>query len=300
LSKNIDYNELRAPQLAGVYKIENKFTNKVYIGESVNIGNRIARHIEGLVSHSHDNVNMQEDYDKCGITDFKFSILQLVDQDKINKTDLVNYLLYMESAYYRKFEKSYNLYNIVVPYQAITECNVSVPFYDIDFDKVKELLNTDPYNIEYEKIEWAKETIERKITLEEILNNNVSMDADTFIKYFPEEIRSKLFYLIIKTKEYNLCQVGGRRNLLCAFREMRAISDFSDTGAYYKKAYVNVDSVGNKFIYQNPDIEVKTKGKYLDMTKPIILCHDAQRDVVDYLSKLTDEMYANIDKKKRK
>lgn len=284
--KNINYNELKVPQLAGVYKIENKLTNKVYIGESINIGNRIAYHIDRLINHNHDNINMQKDYDEYGLADFKFSILQLIHQDKINKDDLVNYLLYMESAYYRKFEKDYDWYNIIIPYQAIEEHNVNIPFYNIDFEKVKELLDSDPYNIGYEKISWTN-ILSIDATLEEILNQKSDCDADKFYNALHDDMYNILLSFML-TQKYRICFCSNKRNLLCILNELGKINILKRE-KNFKQIHTNES---NGYLYQDSKYIIKDN---FDCQKPMVLSYQAQKDIVDYLKECNDDILKEID-----
>lgn len=61
----------------GVYKIENLFDNKIYIGSSINIKNRKYKHFWMLRNNMHDNNHLQNSYNKFGEKKFTFTILEL-------------------------------------------------------------------------------------------------------------------------------------------------------------------------------------------------------------------------------
>lgn len=66
--------------MIGIYKIENKYNNKVYIGKSKDIMGRWATHEKDLANHVHHSIKLQEDYDKYGgIKAFDFSIIEKCD-----------------------------------------------------------------------------------------------------------------------------------------------------------------------------------------------------------------------------
>lgn len=62
---------------AGVYRIDNLRTGRVYIGQSFNILYRIQEHISHLSKDVHHSKAMQADYDRYDLESFRFSILRL-------------------------------------------------------------------------------------------------------------------------------------------------------------------------------------------------------------------------------
>jgi len=66
----------RKKQPAAVYKIENKITNKIYIGQSTVITDRISEHKTTMRRGAHRNPFVQADCDEYGIESFEFSIIQ--------------------------------------------------------------------------------------------------------------------------------------------------------------------------------------------------------------------------------
>ncbi len=68
--------------MMGVYKITNTENNKVYIGSSNSIIYRWNQHIEKLIYNIHENYKLQRDFNKYGISSFKFSVLEIVDDKK--------------------------------------------------------------------------------------------------------------------------------------------------------------------------------------------------------------------------
>lgn len=85
--------------MIGIYKIENKYNGRIYIGKSKNIMNRWVAHEQALSRHNHHSIKLQQDYDECGgIEAFDFSIVEicaaseLTEKEKfyISKYDSVN------------------------------------------------------------------------------------------------------------------------------------------------------------------------------------------------------------------
>ena len=97
--------------IIGVYSITNLKTNKLYIGESLDIDKRWINHKNDLLNNQHANYYLQQDFNKFGKAFFKFEVLQEVERDSITITQ--SKLLMLENAYIEKYKKeNYELYNI--------------------------------------------------------------------------------------------------------------------------------------------------------------------------------------------
>lgn len=93
--------------LVGFYKIENKINNKVYIGASVNVENRLKNHQSLLKCNKHPNKTMQNDYNvikkKGDNPPFSYSVLE--EGINIRKTDEIeSYYI----SFYNSVENGYN------------------------------------------------------------------------------------------------------------------------------------------------------------------------------------------------
>jgi hypothetical protein len=66
---------------SGVYQIVNKFNNKVYIGGTLNLRERIINHVSELKHHKHHSIHLQRAFDKYGIDAFYFEILEICDSN---------------------------------------------------------------------------------------------------------------------------------------------------------------------------------------------------------------------------
>lgn len=62
--------------IKGVYCIKNKVNNKIYIGSSVNIYYRLARHISGLKLKNHHNEHLTNAVHKYGIDNFECFVVK--------------------------------------------------------------------------------------------------------------------------------------------------------------------------------------------------------------------------------
>ena len=61
----------------GIYEIQCKKNNWVYVGKSKCLGLRWAAHLAALQTNSHSNKSLQEDFNKYGICNFTFSVLEV-------------------------------------------------------------------------------------------------------------------------------------------------------------------------------------------------------------------------------
>lgn len=67
---------MRREKISGVYVIQNKLNDKIYIGSSHDIYARWASHKSGLKSKKHGNIKLQRAWDKYGIDNFVFKIIK--------------------------------------------------------------------------------------------------------------------------------------------------------------------------------------------------------------------------------
>lgn len=126
--------------MQGIYKITNKFNDKVYIGSSVNVTNRWKQHLEKLIYNVHGNYKLQNDFNKYEISAFNFSILEIVkdnknlfsrEQEWIDSIDVennYNILSYAKSEYIGRIKNSYNILDFNVDesiYQKL-KCNLII------------------------------------------------------------------------------------------------------------------------------------------------------------------------------
>lgn len=67
-----------------IYSIINKINDATYIGSAIGNGNsRWIRHKNDLKANKHHNIYLQRTYNKCGIDNFQFIILEEVNNEKI-------------------------------------------------------------------------------------------------------------------------------------------------------------------------------------------------------------------------
>ena len=88
----------------GVYAIINLINNKMYIGGSMNLGNRKTKHFSLLNNNKHPNHLLQSAVNEFGIENFKFGILEYCTESLIEK----------EQYFVDKLNPSYNITKDVI------------------------------------------------------------------------------------------------------------------------------------------------------------------------------------------
>jgi group I intron endonuclease len=86
----------------GIYKIENTATNKVYIGQSINIDRRFKDHRQSLKTLT-CNDKIKVDAETYGNEVFVFNIIELCEADRLDSR---------EGYYVKKYNSIVNGYNI--------------------------------------------------------------------------------------------------------------------------------------------------------------------------------------------
>ena len=98
----------------GVYKLTNKLNDRVYIGSAKEFKNRWKEHARSLKLGKHHNRFLQADYNKCGPEAFSFSILEIVEGDKLARTTAEQ--KYVNETYDHG-DQCYNLHKDTISYQ---------------------------------------------------------------------------------------------------------------------------------------------------------------------------------------
>ena len=88
----------------GVYCIFNKVTNEMYIGSSMNLGNRKTKHFTLLKNNKHPNNLLQNAVNQYNIENFEFGILEYCTEFLIEK----------EQNFVNQLNPSYNITKDVI------------------------------------------------------------------------------------------------------------------------------------------------------------------------------------------
>jgi len=103
-----DYKKI--PNICCVYQIKNKLNNKIYIGSTIKLHNRIIRHLWYLKHNIHHSPKLQQSFNKYGIENFEVNILCELEKSK--------YIQILEEDYIKRLEsvnKGYNILSITKP-----------------------------------------------------------------------------------------------------------------------------------------------------------------------------------------
>lgn len=73
--------------MIGIYVITNSETNKIYIGKSCDIYRRWKAHNLALYKNKHDNIDLQEDWNKYGEDSFSFAVMEECAKDVLTERE---------------------------------------------------------------------------------------------------------------------------------------------------------------------------------------------------------------------
>jgi group I intron endonuclease len=101
-----DYNKT-----CGIYRILNIKSGRVYVGSSKNLQKRRTTHTRELVQNKHINKFLQNDYNRCGQTNFVFEIIE--QYSFYNKNFVLRREQYYLNKYYDGGKRCYNIAPLV-------------------------------------------------------------------------------------------------------------------------------------------------------------------------------------------
>lgn len=67
-------------EITGIYIIKNILTEKVYIGSAKSVLSRLNAHKYQLLNNKHFNKHLQSSYNKYGINNFTFELIEKLQQ----------------------------------------------------------------------------------------------------------------------------------------------------------------------------------------------------------------------------
>jgi group I intron endonuclease len=86
-------------KVSGIYSITSKTNNNRYIGSSVSINKRWNEHKFLLKNNSHHSTYLQNHFNKYGIDDLIFEILEIIEKDNLSTKEFKTLLLEKEQTY---------------------------------------------------------------------------------------------------------------------------------------------------------------------------------------------------------
>ena len=188
--------------LSGIYKIYCKDTNKYYIGQSVNVKNRLNQHLSELKNNKHINQELQEDFNACGEDAFIFDKIKDVEEQFLNVFEKY----YME--YYNSLEDGYNV----------------IPMNNLIRDKYKNinnidiLKNIDPIEVPLRIGDiYAYELLFRLEFLNEDINDadtSISNDIDETINVINTYVNKRHFNFLKETMDVIELEIRRKFNKL--------------------------------------------------------------------------------------
>jgi group I intron endonuclease len=163
---------------SGIYKITNLVNNKCYIGSSKNYRQRFGQHRHMLLYNNHCNKHLQSSYNKYGVINFKFELLELVTEEE----------LIIKEIYYIK------LFDCLDPFKG--------------YNKATEIKNTSGYKwseSSRKKLSNSKKgTKMHPDTLKAIINSNKNRIYKKGYKLSKEHIQKSLDPRYIPIIQYDL------------------------------------------------------------------------------------------------
>mgnify|MGYP003435005267 CR=1 FL=1 len=91
---------------SGIYKIKCTVTGQIYIGSSGDLKRREKDHFKSLINQKHRNIKLQRSFNKYGLDNFVFSVIEFV----VDTNKLIN----KEQFYVDTFNPYFNMCKIIV------------------------------------------------------------------------------------------------------------------------------------------------------------------------------------------
>jgi group I intron endonuclease len=128
---------------SGIYYIYSKINNKIYIGQSKNIKKRWRGHKSDLRRNKHGNIFLQRIYNKYGLNNFIFKVLEICDLEKLSERE----------EYFVSIIEKENLINI------LKVGEITFPTTNTFKEKMSEIAKKRNSNPEYWK-KWRQSRLE--------------------------------------------------------------------------------------------------------------------------------------------
>ena len=93
-------NVIHPAKICGVYKITNLINDKIYIGSSIDVRKRWIGHVNSLLKNKHQNIYLQRSWDMYGPSNFKFELIDYLDNKNNMSKDLMKQKIRDLEQYY--------------------------------------------------------------------------------------------------------------------------------------------------------------------------------------------------------
>jgi len=77
----------------GIYKITNIVNNKLYIGQTIRMKARWKEHKKELNDGSHNNIHLQNSWNKYSQDNFKFEVIEECKREELNDRNILDKVL---------------------------------------------------------------------------------------------------------------------------------------------------------------------------------------------------------------
>jgi len=287
-------------KVAGIYKIENLETHKVYIGETINLFNRVTQHLTGLVKGKHPNKEMQKDCLLYGIDSFKFEPLFILDKSLLEDKSycyMINYLLYLESAFYKMYEQNFERFYNSIPYEMIKNKSININTYKINYDLLKQLLIDNPVDINYKSAFFSDYFIDTTINDFSVHELTYPLTAFQLMSKLPKQgswCILELYFYVNKIDQYSVFGHDQDR-IIYMLTKMGKIK-LIEKGINFsgRNMIVELDnSVDKNYLYQDDSKHPKIDKGKIRYDRNIKFSKEAENDLCLYLQ--TDEIMNTLD-----
>lgn len=93
---------------SGIYYIKSKHNNKLYVGQSIDIQARWRKHTSKLKDNKHHSIHLQNHFNKYGIEDLEFCIIEIINQNDLSIEDYKKLLNSREQFYMDNLGNDFN------------------------------------------------------------------------------------------------------------------------------------------------------------------------------------------------
>lgn len=124
-------------KIIGIYCIRSVSKNKCYIGKSVNVLSRKARHFSELRHGKHTNKKLQRYFSKYGESDFEWILLEEITRKFADRNELKKHLANLEIKYIKKYNSFQDGFNLTKGGDGLKGCGRVFQLQNISSGEIK-------------------------------------------------------------------------------------------------------------------------------------------------------------------